>query len=351
MNIHEVIVPADAGDIHWRNYVHLNNEQNAEQLGTDEWAETPEVALAGVLADREHNTRRFLAMVDGVAVGYAVHQVNVVDSPMAAYVAVFVTPAHRGRGVGTALAEQLRAAVHPRMERLNTWVTTPLPGEQALPSPTGAGAVQADHPGVRMALKHGFRLGLVERISRYDFARPLADPREVEAEARGVAGGRYDVVTWQGPTPAEYQADVACLMEKMATDTPWGETTVVEAKWDEQRVRDRDQRVGASGTMFTTVAIHRDTGRAVGLTELVVPDDSTSGLVDQWDTIVLQEHRGHRLGWWLKATNVLALREAVPRASAIVTYNAEENRFMLAVNEALGFHAIGVEGAFERKLR
>lgn len=351
MSIQELILPAEASDPHWRSYIALHNELYAEHLGTDEWAETPEAALAGALADTEHNTRRFLAFAGDVAVGWAVLQVNVVDSPMAASVSVFVTATHRRRGIGTALAGRLAAAVPPRMERLNAWVITPLVDTDVLGSPTGAGAVQASHPGVRMALKYGFRLGLVERVSRYDFSRPLADPHHVAAQARAVAGGDYDVVGWQGPTPEEYLGDVARLMEQMATDAPAGQTTVVEAKWDAQRVRDRDRRISVQETMFTTVAIHRESGRAVGLTELVVKNDPTSGVVDQWDTIVLREHRGRRLGCWLKAANVLQLRQAVPGATAIITFNAEENGPMLAVNEALGFHAIGAEGAFERKLR
>lgn len=351
MKIRELILPAEADHQDWRSWVALHNELSAELIGTDEWAETPEAALADAVVDTEHNSRRFLAVVDGAAVGYALIQVNVVDSPMAAAVDLFVSARHRGRGIGTALATQLAAAVHPRLERLNVWIMTPLPGADALASPTGAGAVRAEVPGVRMALKHGFRLGLVERVSRYDFARPGADPREVVEEARVAAAAKYDVVSWQGATPEEYLADVALLKEKMSTDTPSGETTSVAAKWDEQRVRDRDQRISVGATKFTTAAIHRESGRAVGLTELVVRNEATSGLVDQWDTVVLAEHRGHRLGWWLKAANVLQLRRAVPDATAVITFNAEENRYMLAVNEALGFEAIGAEGAFERRLR
>ncbi|MBD4636278.1 GNAT family N-acetyltransferase, partial [Xanthomonas citri pv. citri] len=67
----------------------------------------------------------------------------------------------------------------------------------------------------------------------------------------------------------------------------------------------------------------------------------------QWDTIVLPEHRGHRLGMRVKAANLIAVRDALPGARAIITGNAEENRHMLDVNEALGFRPVLAEASME----
>ena len=63
---------------------------------------------------------------------------------------------------------------------------------------------------------------------------------------------------------------------------------------------------------------------------------------------MLREHRGHRLGMLMKAVNLQQLAGEHPEQSAVTTFNAEENRFMLDVNEALGFVPMGYEGAWRR---
>ncbi len=65
---------------------------------------------------------------------------------------------------------------------------------------------------------------------------------------------------------------------------------------------------------------------------------------------MLREHRGHRLGMLLKVENLLALERLAPGRPAVLTWNACENRPMLDVNDAVGFVAIGYEGAWRRDL-
>ncbi|HZW41277.1 MAG TPA: hypothetical protein VFE99_03160, partial [Agromyces sp.] len=62
------------------------------------------------------------------------------------------------------------------------------------------------------------------------------------------------------------------------------------------------------------------------------------------------EHRGHRLGLLIKAALHEAVRAHSPETSAITTFNAEENRYMLDVNEALGFAPIGYQGVWQKNL-
>ncbi len=66
---------------------------------------------------------------------------------------------------------------------------------------------------------------------------------------------------------------------------------------------------------------------------------------------MLPSYRGHRLGLLLKLANLVQLQGLASGYPAIVTCNAEENRHMLDVNDALGFRPIGYEGAWKKGFR
>lgn len=350
MNIHEIVLPTEASDVHWQAYVALGNLADREIIGSHLWDSDPEDALKSAHANKTHRIRRFLAYEEGEAVGHAIMRINLRDDPDAANLHVYVRSDKRGRGVGSELVSALVGALSPKISRVDAWVSTPLAEGEELPSPTGFGGLPADHPGVRMALKHGLKLGQVERVSRFDLDRPVAELEALLDQATATAGDDYDILTWEGATPEPYLADFGRLKEHMDTDVPAGELTVVKSTWDEQRVREIDAELMVSMRPFRSGVVHVPSGRLVGFSEAMVTTSKPENYVDQWDTIVLPEHRGHRLGMWLKAANLLQVREAVPEAPAVITYNAEENRHMLSVNESIGFEGISVEGAFERRL-
>ncbi|MDO4239050.1 GNAT family N-acetyltransferase [Micrococcus sp.] len=320
-DIIEIPLPTSADDPRWQDYCRLGREHNHELLGTTEWDESPEDALTSARSQPDWSVRRYLAYDAGTPVGHARSLVNTVDDPHSAALSVYVHPGHRGRGHGRALADRLIEDT-AGMRRFETWPTTPppSPGERTVTSSSGAGAVPADHPGVLFALAHGLTVAQVERISRYDLAAPAVDPATALAEA-AAASPDYDVEVHEGVATPEVRPGVAVLKARMATDVPAGDRTVAEQTWDAARVLRNDQHVAGTGRLFRAVARHRGTGRIVGLNELVAPRSRTSGVVDQWDTIVLPEHRGHRLGMRVKAANVVALREAMPEARAATPEN------------------------------
>ncbi len=80
-----------------------------------------------------------------------------------------------------------------------------------------------------------------------------------------------------------------------------------------------------------SVARESGTGRLVGFTEASVWAGSPD-LAYQGSTLVMREHRGHRLGLRLEAAYALLVMDALPDVRRIRTWNAS----MRAVNRLLG---------------
>lgn len=98
-----------------------------------------------------------------------------------------------------------------------------------------------------------------------------------------------------------------------------------------------------------TVAQHVGTGELSAFTELRIGPD-LGATTHQHDTLVLKEHRGHRLAQLVKCDALLSWTGLAPESRDVITYNAEENRPMLSINEAMGFTAIAYEGAWKKEL-
>ena len=105
-----------------------------------------------------------------------------------------------------------------------------------------------------------------------------------------------------------------------------------------ERVREHERLAEAQDrTLFFAAALHD--GRMVAYTEMVVP----RGLPEtayQDGTLVVPEHRGRRLGALVKLAALRELSAASPGTRRISTWNAESNRPMVAVNEALGYRVV-----------
>jgi len=351
IEIRPVPIPESAGAEGWELFAGVTAVSSAVDVagyGRAEFAFPPEEDLPH-WHDPEQIKHLFAAL-DGDRVVGRLAAWAPTEAPDNANAFVQVLPEEQGRGIGSLLHDRLlELAAEQRYAKIVTWAVSPdAPGERLAP-PTGFGSVPRGNREVRFLQGRGWRLEQVERASR--FALP-GDPGllgRLRADAETHADG-YRLHTWAGLTPEPLRDGMAELFERMTTDAPTAGLEEPAEKWDAARVVDNDTRMASSPTtMLATAAEHVATGRLAGMTRLSVPD-GVARPAWQWDTIVRREDRGHRLGMLLKIANLEALAERMPGHPSVITWNAEENRPMLDVNEAIGFAPIGYEGAWRKDL-
>ena len=353
--IDDITMPASMADDHSGEYAELiavRNEIETEVMGTD--ALTMSAAeLLPIYSDQEYSPRRMVVVrVDGRIAGRGFFGWPVEAGAKSATVYGEVLTRFRNRGLGTALFDHLeRLAGAAGYGIVQNYAThSNLPGGERLPSPTGFGDLAARDPGVRFLSRRGYRLEQANRLSAVDLPIDATHLAALRQSAQDAAGNDYRIVSWLGATLPEWRGDVALLHNRMSVDMPQGGLDVTEETWDEARVIANDERMEAGGRRLLTVAAeHVPTGRLAGFSVLWLPADR-SRPVGQEDTLVLSEHRGHRLGMLMKIANLQELIRSSPETTMVFTGNAEENRHMLSVNEAVGFHAIGYEGAWKKVL-
>ncbi|MDX5318557.1 MAG: N-acetyltransferase, partial [Actinomycetes bacterium] len=290
------------------------------------------------------------------AVGYAHLALPLEDNTHLCEVGVVVRRVSRRRGVATALAGTVRDALRGSgRTTIGCWFPNPLiepdhPG--ALAPKTGVGLVDRTQPGAAWLLGLGFELEQGERYSTLvipeDRASWLTGISRLRLDAAAVAGPDYDIVQWRGITPEPWRERMAMLHTRMSVDAPSAGFDFREEKWDVERVVHRGEVMleADQSNVFTAIR-HRPTGELVAYTEMQWPN-SKPYAVYQEDTLVHGEHRGRRLGMLAKSANLEYLIAANPAAARLHTWNAAENRYMLAINEALGFRPAAIEGAWQK---
>ena len=304
--------------------VRLRGQQHDEP-GTDHGTLTEQRALHREwLAPDAPVQVVLLAAVEGArTVGVARLELPQRDNPHRVDLELRVDLDRRRRGVGSAL---LAEAVRVARDRGRTTVFAEV-GE-----PLGAVA------GRGFAGRHGAVCGQVD--ARRELALPVDPDRlaALDTDARAHAAG-YTVVTWQDAVPDGWLEDRALLEQRMSTDAPLGDLDLREEHWDAARVRRHEQVQHRAGRTVVAAGAVRD-GRLVAFTEIGVLRDRPE-VAHQWNTLVLREHRGKRLGMLVKIAGLRALAAHVPQAERVVTWNAEVNAPMIGVNAALGFVVAG----------
>ncbi|MBN9110523.1 MAG: GNAT family N-acetyltransferase [Pseudonocardia sp.] len=265
------------------------------------------------------DVERWLARRGGDAVGALSVAMPDRDNLSSAIVDVDVLPGFRRLGLGRTLFEYAadRARIHGRT-RLIAEVRR-----------GGAGDVLMKAVGARMAL----------RDQRRRLPLPPADPAALDRlDTAAVAASQdYTLVGWTGTTPDEHVEDIARLSAQMTTDAPFDDLHWEPEAYDADRIREVDAAGAAAGrTTLVTAARPGTDGPLVAFSVLLHRPDA-AWHASQGDTLVERAHRGHQLGMRVKLANLARLRAHAPQVTAVDTWNADSNPWMVSINEAMGF--------------
>lgn len=353
--LHPLVLPARAGAAPTplvREYADVRNAALLESTGRDDDALEAEALLPLLYSTPDRTRRQWYVASGDRMLGCATLDISQDGDQDTALVIVAVLREAAGRGLGRAVYEHVESiARDARVRKMLHWAEHHDDGSHAEPlaSPTGFGSVPADRS-ARFLTRNGFRLEQVERASEFLWPDGAIDHlRALREEAAGHASD-YRVVRWMVPTPAEYVDGYAWMKSRMSTDVPDGDLDTPEEIWDAARVAQFDARIAQKGWSLQVVAAqHIATGELCAFNELTIGQDPASA-THQYETLVLKEHRGHRLGMLVKTAGLLTWHEQHPASARVVTYNAEENRPMLSINEDIGFTGFAYEGAWKKDL-
>lgn len=241
---------------------------------------------------------------------------------------LYVHPRARRAGHGRAMrAHAIYRARHHGRSRIVAEVTAPLGDGPEAPGPAFARAA-----GARPVLSE------VRRV--LDLTAVGEDRLAGMRDAAAAAAPGYRLLQWVDRAPAGLHADLARLAARMTTDVPMQELDWEPEVWTAERYAATEAETRDRGRRRVVSAVQdRSTGRLAGYTDIGVSLFRPQ-VAYQWDTIVLPEHRGHGLGLLLKFANLQLLRQEIPAAEVVHTWNADDNPHMVRINDAVGFRPV-----------
>lgn len=331
----------------------FHERSNAERYGEGVYVNTPVELLAALQSNRDFRIDRFHAWDGERLVGIMTLYSNLLDSTDVVEAQPELS-SDLSRAEQLELSETLVALAHDESARAGrstvimstVGAATGAASAHGVTARSGFGGADPAHPEVAPLVARGYALEQVYRVSIAELADlPDLDDRLAVAES---TSSDYEMVRWLGDTPAEHRAAMRALHERMSTDAPVGGLAWEPEVWDDERLAEFERTTQAGGRVLLTVAAReRATGELGGFSTLILP--LTGSTARQHDTLVTMPHRGHGLGMRMKLDNLVRLREVRPELVRVVTWNAEENRPMLSVNEASGFRPVAYEAQWQWK--
>jgi GNAT superfamily N-acetyltransferase len=179
----------------------------------------------------------------------------------------------------------------------------------------------------------GFRCAFVEMRNLLDLS--TVDWGQLAVLAEGIGSG-YRIEYHPGGPSEPILEEYARAKATMRLN-PSYDLELRPSSYDTERLRASLATLHARGLKpYVVLAVHEPTGAVAGLTEVVVPAQRPTR-ADQYDTVVVQSHRGYGLGRALKARMLSELRTAEPQLLDVQTWNAVGAEAMGRINDELGF--------------
>ncbi|MGW8551492.1 GNAT family N-acetyltransferase [Streptomyces tubercidicus] len=263
-----------------------------------------------------------------------------------------VHPAHRGRGVGRALWDAVRARLAAEgRSSVSTLVERGGAGERFAVGRGAECALPMVEYVQEVAAASAPTAPAASAPAASDLAAPApAAPAPVaSAPAVPAPPAGYRFAAWSGVVPDAHAAAHARAHDAMQ-DAPVGDLDEQHDPWDPERIRAAARVVlDRGGVLLTVAALAEADGAVAAYTELVLPTPASVRAV-QYDTVVVPAHRGRGLGRAVKLRMLECLRAQWPDVREIMTTVADENARMRAVNAALGYRAEQALGLYQVRL-
>jgi len=242
-----------------------------------------------------------------------------------------VHPAFRGRGIAAAL---LQDALIPAIRESGRTLIEAY-GEIPKDGDPDSDALPVNRLAARLGIT---RKNLaVCRALPLPLEDSLLQALQAEAEEKQ---GEYRIELWDGAIPEQHLEAYGLLMRQLELDEPDEDVEHEAPDYTPERIRESERRMREAGTVrILAVAVAPD-GRFVGNSEVHLHDSPHSTLGMQENTLVMPEHRGHRLGLALKVATHRQLRERAPQLRSLVTWNSHVNPWMIGINEKLGYEIV-----------
>lgn len=264
-------------------------------------------------------TQRWHAIDNGELVGTGnLHLDKSGDNDHLCRADINVEPHRRRNGIARALLAEIVAAAEAD-------------GRSVL----GGGTVQG-HDSEQFLKVMGLEQKLLDRRSRLvldEIPAGLLDAwlADVPTKAPG-----YSLITIDKVVQDEYRERFCKVLNAM-NDAPREGLDRNDEHVTLEQLADWERRaLETGGDESTLVVIHDATGDFAGYTHIAWQPEVPQVLWQQ-GTAVEAAHRGHAIGRWLKAANLKVVMERNPDARFVDTWNAGSNKWMLAINDALGF--------------